>query len=78
MHYKLIVTEEMERLLDEHVGYSLKEFKSNQAACYILFIMKAHRCVKSMCLFSTRLTQQKIYNIQLLTSSVYCDNIYNI
>ena len=63
MHYKLIVTEEMERLLDEHVGYSLKEFKSNQAACYILFIMKAHRCVKSMCLFLIQTTQQKIYNI---------------
>ena len=43
MHYKLIVTEEMERLLDEHVGYLLKEFKSNQAAFYILFIIGKQR-----------------------------------
>ena len=29
MHYKLVVTDEMERLLDARVGYLMKEFKSN-------------------------------------------------
>ena len=32
MVYKLVVTEEMERLLDEHIGYLFTEFKSSQAA----------------------------------------------
>ena len=36
MVYKLVVTEEMERLLDEHIGYLLKEFKSSQAATHLL------------------------------------------
>ena len=36
MHYKLVVTNEMERLLDEHVGYLLKEFGSKQAASHLL------------------------------------------
>lgn len=36
MHYKLIVTAEMDRLLEEHVRYLLKEFKSNQAASHLL------------------------------------------
>lgn len=35
MHYRLIVTAEMERLLEEHVRYLLKEFKSNQAAGFV-------------------------------------------
>ena len=36
MHYKLVVTNEMERLLDEHVGSLLKEFGSKQAASHLL------------------------------------------
>ena len=36
MHYKLVVTDEMDRLLDERVGYLIKEFKSNQAASHLL------------------------------------------
>lgn len=36
MHYKLVVTDEMERLVDERVGYLLSEFKSNQAASHLL------------------------------------------
>ena len=36
MHYKLVVTDEMDRLLDERVGYLMKQFKSNQAASHLL------------------------------------------
>lgn len=36
MHYNLVVTEEMERLLDERVRYLLKEFESEQAASHLL------------------------------------------
>ena len=36
MHYKLVVTDEMDKLLDERVGYLMKEFKSNQAASHLL------------------------------------------
>ena len=40
MSYKVTVTDEMERLLDEHVGYLIKEFKSNQAAAHLLEVVE--------------------------------------
>ena len=36
MLYKLVVTDEMERLVDERVGYLLNKFKSHQAASHLL------------------------------------------
>ena len=36
MHYKLIVTDEIEKLLNKHIEYLLNKFKSKQAASHLL------------------------------------------
>lgn len=41
MHYKLVVTDEMDRLLDERVGYLIKEFKSIIKSKYLIFGIEA-------------------------------------
>ena len=64
MHYKLIVTDEMEKLLNKHIEYLLNKFKSKQAASHLLDSLESlYNHLKTIHFFIVKVKTQSIISI---------------